>query len=146
MAQLPSFLHMYRDLIAIPSVSCLDPNWDTSNKAVIETLASWLEMLGFTTDIQELEHQSGKFNLLASYLPEGVTAGGLLLSGHTDTVPWDEGRWTQDPFKLREDNGRLYGLGSADMKGFFAFVLEALRAIDLTTLTKPLYILATADE
>lgn len=146
MAQLPSFLHMYRDLIAIPSVSCLDPSWDTSNKAVIEALASWLEILGFKTDIQELDHQSGKFNLLASYLPNGVNSGGLLLSGHTDTVPWDEGRWTQDPFKLTEADGRLYGLGSADMKGFFAFVLEALRDIDLTQLKKPLHILATADE
>lgn len=146
MLQLPSFIQMYRELIATPSVSCLDPSWDTSNKAVIEKLTQWLESLGFQIDIHELDHQPGKYNLLAHYLPEGATEGGLLLAGHTDTVPWDEGRWTQDPFTLREDNGRLYGLGSADMKGFFAFVLEALRSIDLTTLTKPLYILATADE
>lgn len=146
MPQLPSFIQMYRELIALPSVSCLDPSWDTSNKAVIEKLAQWLDSLGFQIDIHELDHQSGKYNLLAHYIPEGASEGGLMLAGHTDTVPWDEGRWTQDPFKLREDNGRLYGLGSADMKGFFAFVLEALRGIDLKTLTKPLYILATADE
>ncbi|CUA84809.1 acetylornithine deacetylase [Pseudidiomarina woesei] len=146
MPQLPSFIQMYRELIALPSVSCLDPSWDTSNRAVIEKLAIWLESLGFQIDIHELDRQPGKYNLLAHFVPEGACEGGLLLAGHTDTVPWDEGRWTQDPFKLREDNGRLYGLGSADMKGFFAFVLEALRNIDLTTLTKPLYILATADE
>ncbi|RUO47151.1 acetylornithine deacetylase [Pseudidiomarina donghaiensis] len=146
MPQLPSFIQMYRELIATPSVSCLDPSWDTSNKAVIEKLAQWLDSLGFQIDIHELDHQSGKYNLLAHYIPEGASEGGLMLAGHTDTVPWDEGRWTQDPFKLREDNGCLYGLGSADMKGFFAFVLEALRGIDLKTLTKPLYILATADE
>jgi acetylornithine deacetylase (EC 3.5.1.16) len=137
---------MYRDLVAIPSVSCLDPSWDTSNKPVIDKLATWLECLGFQIDIHELDHQAGKFNLLAHYIPEGAESGGLMLAGHTDTVPWDEGRWTQDPFKLREDNGRLYGLGTADMKGFFAFVIEALRSTDLQQLKKPLYILATADE
>jgi len=144
--QLPSFIQMYRELVAIPSVSCLDPSWDTSNKPVIDKLATWLECLGFQIDIHELDHQAGKFNLLAHYIPEGAESGGLMLAGHTDTVPWDEGRWTQDPFKLREDNGRLYGLGTADMKGFFAFVIEALRSTDLRQLKKPLYILATADE
>jgi len=144
--QLPSFIQMYRDLVAIPSVSCLDPSWDTSNKPVIDKLATWLECLGFQIDVHELDHQAGKFNLLAHYIPEGAESGGLMLAGHTDTVPWDEGRWTQDPFKLREDNGRLYGLGTADMKGFFAFVIEALRSTDLRQLKKPLYILATADE
>ncbi|WP_417664935.1 acetylornithine deacetylase [Pseudidiomarina sp.] len=146
MPQLPSFIQMYRDLVAIPSVSCLDPSWDTSNKEVIEKLAGWLESLGFQIDVHELDRQPGKYNLLAHYVPDGMTQGGLLLAGHTDTVPWDEGRWTHDPFKLREENGRLYGLGTADMKGFFAFVIEALRRIDLRTLKKPLYILATADE
>lgn len=146
MPQLPSFIQMYRELVAIPSVSCLDPSWDTSNKPVIDKLATWLECLGFQIDIHELDHQAGKFNLLAHYIPEGAESGGLMLAGHTDTVPWDEGRWTQDPFKLREDNGRLYGLGTADMKGFFAFVIEALRSTDLRQLKKPLYILATADE
>ncbi|PHR64038.1 acetylornithine deacetylase [Pseudidiomarina marina] len=137
---------MYRELVAIPSVSCLDPSWDTSNKPVIDKLATWLECLGFQIDIHELDHQAGKYNLLAHYIPDGAESGGLMLAGHTDTVPWDEGRWTQDPFKLREDNGRLYGLGTADMKGFFAFVIEALRSTDLRQLKKPLYILATADE
>ncbi|WP_163078572.1 M20/M25/M40 family metallo-hydrolase, partial [Acinetobacter baumannii] len=64
----------------------------------------------------------------------------------TDTVPFDEGRWTQDPFTLTEKEGKLYGLGTADMKGFFAFIIDALRDIDTSQLTHPLYILATADE
>lgn len=143
MAQLPSFLTMYRELIAVPSVSCLEPGWDTSNKGVIDKLAGWFELLGFTVQINELEAQKGKYNMLASIGP-GI--GGLLLSGHTDTVPWDEGRWTRDPFTLTEADGKLYGLGSADMKGFFAFVLESLRHKDLSKLTKPLRVLATADE
>jgi acetylornithine deacetylase len=71
---------------------------------------------------------------------------GLLLAGHTDTVPFDEGAWTKDPFKVTEEGNRLYGLGTIDMKGFFAFIVEALKEVDLKTLSKPLRILATADE
>lgn len=58
-----------------------------------------------------------KFNLLAS---DGEGHGGLLLAGHTDTVPYDAGRWTRDPFTLTEHDNKLYGLGTANMKGFFA--------------------------
>lgn len=76
----------------------------------------------------------------------GHGAGGLLLAGHTDTVPFDDGRWTRDPFTLTEHDNKLYGLGTADMKGFFAFILDALRDVDVSKLKKPLYILATADE
>lgn len=145
---LPSFMDMYRDLIAAPSVSCLEPTWDISNRQVIELLGLWLSSLGFHVEIQELERQAGKYNLLASIGPEphDGAAAGLLLSGHTDTVPWDEGRWTRDPFTLTEADGKIYGLGSADMKGFFAFVIEAVRDLDLSNLKKPLRILATADE
>lgn len=145
MAQLPAFLDMYRSLVATPSVSCLNPEWDMSNKAVIDQLGVWLTDFGFHVSIQELEAQPGKYNLLARIGPKHLS-GGLLLSGHTDTVPWDEGRWSKNPFELTEADNKLYGLGSADMKGFFAFVLEALRDMDLTQLSKPLYILATADE
>src|SRR5690554_2938354 len=145
MAKIPAFLDMYRALIASPSVSCLNPEWDISNKAVIDQLGQWLTALGFEVQIEELESQAGKYNLLARIGPAHLS-GGLLLAGHTDTVPWDEGRWTRSPFELTEADNKLYGLGSADMKGFFAFVLEALRELDLSKLTKPLYILATADE
>ena len=62
------------------------------------------------------------------------------------TVPFDEGRWSKDPFTLTEQNNKLYGLGTADMKGFFAFILDALRDISVKDLQHPLYILATADE
>lgn len=61
-----------------------------------------------------------KFNMLAS---TGQGAGGLLLAGHTDTVPFDDGRWTRDPFTLTEHDGKLYGLGTADMKGFLRLSL-----------------------
>ncbi|MGF7449782.1 M20/M25/M40 family metallo-hydrolase, partial [Klebsiella michiganensis] len=59
---------------------------------------------------------------------------------------FDDGRWNRVPFTLTEHDNKLYGLGTADMKGFFAFILDALRDVDVTQLKKPLYILATADE
>jgi len=142
-APIPDFMTMYRELIAAPSVSCLEPHWDTSNKQVIDKLAHWCESLGFHVQVNELDRQKGKFNMLAT---AGSGNGGLVLSGHTDTVPWDEGRWTRNPFTLTEADNKLYGLGTADMKGFFAFVLDSLRHVDLRQLKRPIRILATADE
>ncbi|MGM0526368.1 MAG: acetylornithine deacetylase [Pseudomonadota bacterium] len=139
----PSFFSMYQQLIAIPSISSIDRQWDHSNKAVIDKLAEWLTELGFDCEINELEGKPGKFNLLAR---RGTGSGGLLLSGHTDTVPYDESRWSSDPFTLTERDNRWYGLGSIDMKGFFAFVIEALKQLPEEQQHKPLMILATADE
>lgn len=147
MHTLPDFLTLYRSLIAIPTVSAEDELLDQPNKPLIEQLAQWLETIGFHVSIDAVPESRNKFNLLASLMPKnGETKGGLLLAGHTDTVPFDEGRWSQDPFKLTEKNNKLYGLGTADMKGFFAFIVDSLRDMDLQKLTKPLYILATADE
>ncbi|RUO75361.1 acetylornithine deacetylase [Idiomarina seosinensis] len=139
----PSFFSMYQQLIAIPSISSMDSQWDHSNKAVIEKLAEWLGELGFDCEINELQGKPGKFNLLAR---RGTGSGGLLLSGHTDTVPYDESRWSSDPFTLTERDNRWYGLGSIDMKGFFAFVIEALKELPAEQQQQPLMILATADE
>jgi len=140
---LPTFINLYKDLIAIPSISSTVATLDQSNLKVIHQLASWLEALGFKNEIKEVTGVPGKYNLIAT-LGEGD--GGLLLSGHTDTVPYDQGKWLTDPFTVVEKDNRLYGLGTIDMKGFFAFVIEVLKDLDLKTLNKPLRILATADE
>lgn len=140
---LPPFIEIYRALIATPSISATEESLDQSNEALINLLGDWFAALGFSVEIQPVPGTRKKFNLLAS---TGRGAGGLLLTGHTDTVPFDEGRWTRDPFTLSEHDNKLYGLGTADMKGFFAFILDALRDVDVTKLKKPLYILATADE
>ncbi len=141
--QTPDFIELYKQLIASPSISSLDARKSQSNKGVIELLASWCESLGFTCQVIELESSPGKFNLLAK---RGDGAGGLMLAGHTDTVPFDEGRWQMDPFTLTERDNKLFGLGSIDMKGFFAFVLNAISELDSTKQQQPLLILATADE
>lgn len=141
--KIPSFIELYRQLIAIPSISASEISGDQSNEALVTLLADWFTSLGFKVDLQPVPATRQKFNLLAS-LGEGT--GGLLLAGHTDTVPFDDGRWTSDPFILTERDNKLYGLGSADMKGFFAFILDVVRDLERGKLTKPLYVLASADE
>ncbi len=139
----PKTIEMMAELIRTPSISSVRPELDTGNRPVIDLLAGWLDHMGFSCEIMRLPGQPHKANLIAT-LGEGP--GGLVLAGHTDTVPFDEGRWQQDPFTLTEADGRLYGLGTCDMKGFFALVIDALRGIDPSRLTAPVIVLATADE
>jgi len=141
--KLPPFIELYRELIATPSISATDSAMDQSNEALISLLAGWFRDIGFEVEVQPVPGTRHKFNMLAR---TGSGAGGLLLAGHSDTVPFDDGRWTRDPFTLTEHDNKLYGLGTADMKGFFAFILDALRDVDVKKLAKPLYVLATADE
>ncbi len=133
---------MLQQLIATPSISSVNPALDQGNRAVIELLAGWLEDLGFTVDIMPLKDPR-KANLIATL---GSGPGGLVLAGHTDTVPCDEARWTHNPFKLLEKDQRIYGLGTCDMKGFFPLIIEAARQFSRQTLQQPLIVLATADE
>ncbi len=148
-AKIPSVLTMISELIAIPSVSCVNQAQDQSNQAVIERLANWCNDLGFNTEILPVPNHPGKFNLVATL---GSGDGGLVLAGHTDTVPYDAGRWQNDPFRLTEADNRLYGLGTADMKAFFALALTAAAPFSPLLskggefLRQPLIILATADE
>jgi acetylornithine deacetylase len=135
--------HMMRKLIGAPSVSSVSPDWDTSNAQVIDLLAEWCETAGFRVERLPIAGHPGKFNLVAS---AGQGPDGLVLSGHTDTVPYDDARWSSDPFTLSEKNDRWYGLGTCDMKGFFAVVLDAIRDLDLNRLRQPLILIATADE
>lgn len=138
---LPSLKDRFAQLLALPSVSCTQPALDQSNRPVVELLATWLGDLGFACELQEIA--PGKFNLLASL---GSGPGGLVLAGHTDTVPYDESLWKSDPLRLDERDGRWYGLGSCDMKGFFAIAIEALLPLLEKPLRQPLLILATCDE
>ena len=136
-------LDRIRQLIATPSVSSVSPQFDQSNRVVIDLLAEWLEASGFAVRIELLPGRSDKANLIAT-LGEGP--GGLVLAGHTDTVPFDAGRWRYDPFGGTVADERIYGLGSADMKSFLALAIEAAREFSARDLRQPLVILATADE
>lgn len=139
----PKMLDMLARLIAAPSVSSVSAEWDQSNARVIDELAEWCEAAGFRAERMAIPGHPGKFNLVAS---AGSGPDGLVLAGHTDTVPCDPELWSADPFRLTERDGRFYGLGTSDMKGFFALILEAVRGLDLAKLKHPLVLLATADE
>ena len=72
--------------------------------------------------------------------------GGVILSGHTDVVPVEGQDWTNDPFTLIEKDGKLYGRGSADMKGFLACCLAAVPAMKEANLKRPIYLAFSYDE
>jgi len=143
MSEASVFKERLSQIISLPSVSCALPQHDMSNIRVIHTLAEWLEPLGFNCEIQEVA--KGKANLIAVL---GHGSGGLVLSGHSDTVPYDENRWQTDPFTVNERDNCYFGLGTCDMKGFFPVVLAAIEALALTPemLKHPLIVLATSDE
>lgn len=140
---LPTMKEMFSRLIAEPSVSSVNSEFDMGNKAVVDQLAEWLSDLGFEIELQLITEYPQKYNLIARM---GSGDDGLILAGHTDTVPYDDKLWHSDPFDLTEKDDRYYGLGTSDMKGFFPLVLEAIKIFDLDKLSHPLIILATADE
>ncbi len=134
---------MIAQLVAVPSVSSGDPALDTSNRGVVELLADWATSLGFAVRIDEVPGAVDKYNLVARL---GQGEDGLVLSGHTDTVPYDAERWSSDPFVLSQRDDKLFGLGTADMKGFFAAALTAVARFEPAALRAPVTLLATADE
>ena len=141
--KLPNTIAMLRTLVGEPSTSSIAASRDQSNLAVINHLANWLESLKFAVNVLPLPNKGGKANLIATL---GSGEGGLVLSGHTDTVPCDEKHWDTDPYTLTEIDSVVHGLGSCDMKGFFPIALEAASLFRSEKLNKPLTILATSDE
>ena len=144
----PPLLAMMHELLSEISVSSTSAQWDTGNRQVIDKLAGWLNTLGFQCEVIPLQGKDGspstnKANLIATL---GTGPGGLVLSGHTDTVPFNEERWDTNPLALTQRDNKLFGLGSTDMKGFFPIAIEAAKAFLDQPLKAPLIILATADE
>lgn len=141
--KLPSFIEQLHALISLPSVSSSTPGRDMGNRAVIDLLASWLEQAGFAVEIIPVTPCGHKANLIAT---KGTGSGGLVLAGHTDTVPFDENLWSVNPLALTEKDNRYYGLGVCDMKGFFPLAIAAAQLFADQMPMAPLIILATADE
>ena len=140
---LPTFAERLREIVSLNSISSEEPELDQSNESVIRCLERWLRELGFDVTLIKVKEKPLKYDLLAR-LGEGD--GGLLISGHTDTVPADPASWKSDPLSLTETEDRYTGLGSIDMKGFFAFAADAAASFSGKKLREPLYILATSDE
>lgn len=138
-----SLLAQLDRIVNLASISSVNKAIDMSNKSVIDYLANEFETLGFMCELVPCVPDRNKFNLIATY---GTGTGGLVLAGHTDTVPLDEKLWSVDPFRLTEKDNRMYGLGITDMKGFFPLIMEAVKPLLDVKFREPLIVLATADE
>lgn len=114
-----------------------------SNLALIDFVWHYLTDLGVNC---ELIHNAGrsKANLYARLGPAG--SGGILLSGHSDVVPVDGQNWSVPSFALSERDGKLYGRGTADMKGFIACMLAAVPHFLAQPLAQPLHLAISYDE
>ena len=92
-----------------------------------------------------VDYESGKkTNLFATIGPD--IAGGIVLSGHTDVVPVDGQKWASNPFELSERDGRLYGRGTCDMKGFIAVALALVPQFKAANLKTPIHLALSCDE
>jgi acetylornithine deacetylase len=114
-----------------------------SNLELIEFICGYLAEHGVESELFYNEERS-KANLFATIGPRD--RGGVVLSGHTDVVPVDGQAWTIDPFTLTEKDGRLYGRGAADMKGFIACVLAAVPLFVRQPLQVPVHLAFSYDE
>ena len=114
-----------------------------SNMPLIEHVADRLRDSGIGTRIIASD-DGEKANLFATAGPK--VEGGVVLSGHTDVVPVDGQDWSNDPFELTERDARLYGRGTADMKGFLACALALAPRFSQTPLRRPLHLAFSYDE
>jgi acetylornithine deacetylase len=114
-----------------------------SNLDMIEFIRLYLEELGVQSELFYNAERT-KANLFATIGPR--ERGGIVLSGHTDVVPVDGQAWTVDAFRLTERDGRLYGRGTADMKGFIASVLAAVPGFLERELKLPVHLAFSYDE
>ncbi|WP_428698090.1 acetylornithine deacetylase [Stappia sp.] len=125
------------ELIAFPTIS------SDSNLELIAHAADRLGALGAETRVL-VDETGSKANLFATLGPE--RDGGIVLSGHSDVVPVADQDWSADPFAMREADGRLYGRGACDMKGFIAAVLAVAPLFASRQLSRPLHVCLTYDE
>lgn len=128
---------LLKDLIAFPSVSA------NPNRALIDYCAELLKDAGAEVSIIEDEHED-KANLYATIGPKNIP--GVLLSGHTDVVPVEGQDWTMPPFEMTQADGKLFGRGTTDMKGFVACAISAALKASKMNLTTPLHLGFSYDE
>lgn len=117
-----------------------------TNIPLIKAIDEWFKLNQIESHII-IGPTEDKANLFAT-IPAitGETNGGLLLSGHTDVVPVIGQKWDSDPFIAREHEGKIYGRGTSDMKGFVAVLLALLPDLKKLKLIKPVHFAFTSDE
>ena len=125
------------DLISRPCLPGLP------NAPVADAVAGWLEGFGLT--VTRIPHPDGtRVNLFASIGP--VDRAGIVLSGHMDVVSVEGQDWASDPFALTEREGRLYGRGASDMKGYLACMIAAVPMFQAARLRRPVHLAFSFDE
>ena len=140
MTHTPASLPWITRLVAIDTTS------RDSNLPLIEVVATELREHGIEPEIFPTP-DGAKANLVATIpAADGSRTGGVVLSGHTDVVPVDGQDWDSDPFEVTERDGRLYGRGTADMKGFIAVGIAALPQMVAASLREPIHFALTYDE
>lgn len=128
---------LLRDLVAFDTTSA------KSNLPLMQYVQDYLARHGVASRL--IPDETGqKANLWATIGPE--IDGGLVLNGHTDCVPVEGEVWASDPFTLTEREGRLYGRGAADMKGFVASALAAVPDLVAARLPRPVHLALSHDE
>jgi acetylornithine deacetylase len=130
-------LEILADLVSFDTES------DKSNLPIIDYIEAYLSGLGVAS-VRFPSADGAKAALFATVGP--ADRGGVLLSGHTDVVPVEGQAWTTDPYTLRVADGRAYGRGSVDMKGFDAIVLAAVPDMLEAPLSTPIHMLFSYDE
>ena len=134
----------YSPLEMIKALVAFDTTSRESNLAMIRFVEAYLNSHGVESTLIFNDEKS-KANLVASVGP-ATSLGGVVLSGHSDVVPVDGQRWSSDPFQVAERDGRLYGRGTCDMKGFLAVALALVPEFQKSTLQSPVHIILTYDE
>jgi acetylornithine deacetylase len=127
----------------LASLVAFDTTSHRSNLAIIDFIEDFLAQHGVAAR-RVVSSDGEKSSLYATLGPDGE--GGVALSGHTDVVPVDGQTWSSDPFTLRAADGRYYGRGTADMKGFIAAVLAATPDFKRRKLRTPIHYAFSYDE
>src|SRR6201994_3680622 len=130
-------LDLVKNLIAFDTTS------RDSNLALIDFAQGLLEKSGARCR-RSYDATGKKANLFATIGPDGD--GGYVLSGHTDVVPVDGQDWASDPFQPQVRDGKLYGRGACDMKGFIGVALSLAPEMAKAKLTRPLHLAFSYDE
>ena len=128
---------MLAKLVSFNSIS------HNSNLPLLDFIEEYLADYGIAST-RVYDETGEKANLYAHIGP--MVEGGIILSGHTDVVPVEDQDWDSDPFVLTERDGRLYGRGTCDMKGFLALMLTAVPDMLAANLTAPIQLAFSYDE
>ena len=130
--------HIMEQLVSFPTVS------RDTNLPLIDWVEGYLTEIGVTAHRMPKADDPTKHAIFCSVGPN--VEGGIVLSGHTDVVPVDGQDWTSDPWTVTERDGKLFGRGTCDMKGFDALAIHALQRALKSDLKRPLQIALSFDE